>query len=87
MRHSSLFGDNFGKEAKMRVTRDNTGRFPERPFYTERELDQLFERIVTEFLRRRRGAVGFPLTTNELSILVEEHVSDLDLYADLALRR
>jgi len=46
----------------MRVTRDNTGRFPERPFYTERELDQLFERIVTEFLRRRRGAVGFPLT-------------------------
>ena len=28
--------------------------------------------------------MGFPLTTNELSILVEEHVSDLDLYADLS---
>lgn len=68
----------------MRSIRDTTGRFPERPFYEERELDRLFEEIVVDFLRRRRGAATFPITTDELTVLVEGDVSDLDLYADLS---
>ncbi len=68
----------------MRTTRDASGRFPERPFYTERELDDMFEHIVTSFLRQRRNAIAFPLTTDDLTVLIEEDVSDLDLYADLS---
>jgi hypothetical protein len=67
----------------VRSIRDTTGRFPERPFYEERELDQMFERIVVDFLRRRRGTVAFPITTDELTVLIEADVSDLDPYADL----
>lgn len=68
----------------MRSIRDTTGRFPERPFYEERELDQLFEGVVVAFLRHRRGAPTFPITTDELTVLIEGDVSDLDQYADLS---
>lgn len=67
----------------MRSIADPTGRFPERPFYKESELDSLFENLVVQFLKRRRGAVEFPLTTDELTILIEKDVNELDLYADL----
>jgi len=58
--------------------------FGERPHYEPRELDGIFEKIVTDFLRKKHGEVVFPLTTDDLTTLVETHVSDLDQYADLA---
>jgi Zn-dependent peptidase ImmA (M78 family) len=63
---------------------DRGGRFPQRPYYTQQELDQECEAIVGRFLRARRGKVAFPLSTNDLTILVEQHCSDVDQYADLS---
>lgn len=68
----------------VRSIHDPTGRFPERPYYQERELDQMFEGIVVDFLQRRHGLARFPITTDELTILIEGDVSDLDQYADLS---
>ena len=68
----------------VRSIRDPSGRFPERPYYQERELDQMFEGIVVGFLQRSHGSARFPITTDELTVLIEGDVSDLDQYADLS---
>ena len=66
----------------MRWIPDTTGRFGLRPHFERTEIDQQCERLVTEFLRSR-GAVRWPLSTDELTVLVEQNVSELDVYADL----
>lgn len=63
---------------------DATGRFAERPHYTLDELDQECERIVSAFLRTRRGDVQFPIATDDLRVLIEHHDASLDAYADLS---
>lgn len=68
----------------MRYVRDQTGRFAERPHYEPKELDQMFERIVVDFLTKRYGKVAFPLTTEDLTVLIEQDTHDLDSYADLS---
>ncbi|MES2784701.1 MAG: ImmA/IrrE family metallo-endopeptidase [Pseudomonadota bacterium] len=65
------------------MIRDNTGRFKQRPHYSPQELDAESETLVTEFLIRRKGAARFPLSTDDLTSLLEKHVEDLDLYSDL----
>ncbi|MPR06298.1 ImmA/IrrE family metallo-endopeptidase [Microvirga tunisiensis] len=64
--------------------RDPTRRFRERPFYRPEEIDAACERLVNEFLLKHRGKVEYPLTTDDLTILIERNVRDLDLYADLS---
>lgn len=68
----------------VRYIPDPTGRFVERPFWREAELDRECERIITTFLRRLRGQVEFPIETEDLKTLLEEEVEDLDQYADLS---
>src|SRR6266542_3932867 len=68
----------------MKWVRDLSARLPERPHYDPVELDRECESLVSAVLLRRRGAVQFPLTTDDLTTLLEEHTADLDLYADLA---
>jgi len=63
---------------------DRTGRFPERPYYLPGELDQECERIITRFLSDLYGEVKFPVTTDDLTKLIERDADDLDLYADLS---
>lgn len=67
----------------MQYVKDRTGRFPERPHYEPKELDVLFERIVIDFLNPRYGKIEFPITTSDLTVLIECDVKDLDVYADL----
>ena len=62
---------------------DTTAR-ERRPYYEPSELDAECERIVMDFLRQKYGLLSFPLSTDDLSILVEKDTSDLDLYADLS---
>ena len=81
---SSRSGGCSTEKVTVRSIRDPSGRFPERPYYQERELDQMFEGIVVGFLQRRHGSARFPITTDELTILIEADVSDLDVYADLS---
>ena len=68
----------------MKWVPDATGRLAERPHYLAEEIDQECESRVATFLRRGAGRVAFPLSTNALTILLEQDASDLDLYADLS---
>jgi hypothetical protein len=68
----------------MRWIADNTGRFQWRPYYEQAELDAECEQIVSAFLKAKNGAIRFPISTDDLSVMVEQDTSDLDLYADLA---
>ena len=67
----------------MKMLPDQTGRFAERPHYTLEELDRDCERIISAFLRKRHGEVRFPVTTDELNVLIEQTGASLDAYADL----
>jgi hypothetical protein len=68
----------------MRYVRDLTGRFRERPHYDPKELDIMFEDIVIGFLKAQHRKVEFPVTTSDLTVLIEEDADDLDCYADLS---
>jgi len=68
----------------MRWVPDHTGRFRWRPWYDAGEIDGLCEDRVRRFLRARHGRVFYPLSTNDLTLLIEQEVDDLDLYADLS---
>ena len=67
----------------MRYVRDQTGRFAERPHYQPKELDILFERLVGDFLKSRHGKVEFPISTDDLTVMIERDTHDLDTFADL----
>ena len=68
----------------MRMVEDDTGRFPGRPVFSRREIDETCERIVAELLKERHGAVGYPVLTDDLTVLIERDTEDLDLFADLS---
>jgi len=67
----------------MRNVRDTVHGFQERPHYEPSELDTLFEHAVTAFLKKKYGAIDFPILTDDLTTLIEQDVSALDQYADL----
>ncbi len=67
----------------MRMIRDRTGRFTERPHYETTELEVECERLVCEYLVEKHGRVIWPVSTDDLTVLLEQHVEKLDLYADL----
>ena len=68
----------------MRWTKDLTGRFPERPYYPQEELDSLSEEWIVGFLDDRYGKAEFPVSTEDLTVMIECDTSDLDQYADLS---
>lgn len=68
----------------VRMVPDRTGRFPERPHYQPAELDNECDRIITQFVRGLYGDVRFPVTTDDLTKLIERDADDLDFYADLS---
>lgn len=68
----------------VKMIRDNTGRFAERPFYAARDLDDECERLICELLVKRHGKVDYPVETDDLTVLIEMHDADLDPYADLS---
>ena len=66
----------------MRWVRDLSGRLPKRPHYEAEELDRACEDLIRE-LQGLRSTV-FPITTDDLTVLIEQRAADLDLYADLS---
>lgn len=62
---------------------DRTGRFSQRPHYRAEELDLECEEIICRFLHQAYGEVKFPVSTEDLTRLIERDTDDLDLYADL----
>lgn len=67
----------------MKWIRDTTGRFRLRPHYTDSELEEICEEAICRFLRDRHGKAIFPVSTADLTVLIEQHVDDLDSYSDL----
>src|SRR2546428_7926675 len=68
----------------MEWVTDKKGLFGKRPHYLQEELDSECERIVSEFLQRRYGRVRFPISTDDLTVMIEQDGADLDPYADLS---
>ncbi len=68
----------------VRMVPDETGRFAKRPHYSPDELDRECERVVSVFLSKKRGDIRFPIVTDDLRILIEQHDASLDAYADLS---
>ncbi|NCB49442.1 MAG: ImmA/IrrE family metallo-endopeptidase [Alphaproteobacteria bacterium] len=64
-------------------SKDNSGNFPIKPFYPPKEMDQITEEIVINFLNKKYKKVELPISTDDLCSLIEEYVDDLDLYASL----
>ena len=69
----------------MRYVRDTTGRFSRRPHYQPEELDRECENIITKFLKDKHGKAEFPVTTDDLTLLIERDTEDFDSYADLTV--
>jgi hypothetical protein len=67
----------------LKWTRDNTGRFRQRPHYRDAELEQICEDALSRFLNARHGKAVFPVTTSDLTVMIEQAVDDLDSYSDL----
>ncbi|MCA1599796.1 MAG: ImmA/IrrE family metallo-endopeptidase [Chloroflexi bacterium] len=63
---------------------DRTGRFPRRPYYSTDDLDALCEDRIRRFLSRQHGRIAYPISTDDLMVLLEQDADDLDLCADLA---
>ena len=68
----------------MRWIVDRTRRFQQRPYYAEHELDEQCQEIVAGFLKAKYGSAAYPITTDDLTVMIERDVAELDLYANLA---
>ena len=67
----------------VRWIKDPTGRFAERPYFSQEDLDILSEQWMVSFLRDMYGKAEFPVSTEDLTVMLESETSDLDQYADL----
>lgn len=63
---------------------DNKGRFARRPFYKPEELDAECELLLANFWRSSGKSPDVMIDTEALTVLIEQHVGDLDQYADLS---
>jgi len=70
----------------LKLIADNTGRFIDRPFYEPAELDVECEKVMSQFLRSVYSKVDYPVSTDDLTKLIERHVDDFDSYADLTAK-
>jgi uncharacterized protein DUF955 len=67
----------------VKLIPDSTRRFSKRPHYDSIELDIECEALVSAFLLAKHGDVRFPISTDDLTIFLEQKVEDLDSMADL----
>jgi IrrE N-terminal-like domain len=67
----------------LKWVRDNSGRFRQRPHYLPTELEEICEDTICTFLRERHGKISFPVSTADLTVLIEKAVDDLDSGCEL----
>ena len=67
----------------VKYVRDRTGRFSQRPHFEPEDLDRECESIIDSFLKEYNGEAKFPVSTDDLTRLIERDSDDLDLFADL----
>jgi hypothetical protein len=68
----------------VKMVADRMHGFGQRPHYEQRELDVMFEQLAVGFLKKKHGRVQFPFGTEDLKTFIEQHVDELDQYADLS---
>ena len=68
----------------MKWVRDNTRRFQRRSYYAQQEIDVQCEAVVARFFKGKGGTPSYPISTDDLTVMIEQDVSSLDLYANLA---
>jgi hypothetical protein len=68
----------------VKMIPDRTGRFPERPHWEIRELEQMCEETITAFLRQHFGFERIPVPTEAVTMLIERDAADLDLATNLS---
>ena len=68
----------------MKIITDKTGRFRNRIYYDQSELDFECEDLITKLLVTKYGCINFPIKTDDISVLIEQKTSDFDMYADLS---
>lgn len=68
----------------MKWVKDQTGRFAFRPHYLPEELDAECEKLIADFLLQQHGKIDYPISTEDLTVLIETLTDDLDLYANLS---
>lgn len=68
----------------VKMISDPTGRFPKRPFLKPEDLDRECESVITRLLRKRHNSVNFPISTDDLHVLIEQEDANLDTCADLS---
>ena len=67
----------------MKWVRDRTRRFQWRPYYDQQEIDVQCEEVLSSYWRSRSTTPRYPISTDDLTVLIEQGVSELDLYANL----
>ena len=67
----------------MKKLIDESGRFPYRLHYEKEELDSSCEDLMLGFLLERYEEIKFPVSTDDLEVLVEQNTFLLDTYAKL----
>jgi Zn-dependent peptidase ImmA (M78 family) len=67
----------------VKWTRDDTGRFRQRPHYLPDELESICDKAISGFLTEKYGQVRFPVTTSDITVLIEKAVDDFDNGCDL----
>jgi hypothetical protein len=68
----------------VRYVPDRTGRFFDRPHYQPKEIDHICEQMLAEYYRKKKRQLELPITTDDLTLMIEEDVSDFDGFADLS---
>lgn len=67
----------------MKYQIDETGRLPEKPKYSHKELNNMAEKVLFDASDILGKNIQYPITTDKLTVIIERYVDDLDLYADL----
>ena len=63
---------------------DNTGTFGIRPYYPLSELNSRFDELWVSYCKSKGKATHYPIPTDDITNIIEQHTSDLDIYADLS---
>lgn len=67
----------------MKYQIDETGRLPEKPKYSQKELNNMAEEVLFASSDILGQNIQYPISTDKLTVIIEKYVDDLDLYADL----
>lgn len=68
----------------MKMIPDNSGRFPERPYYEIEELEEECEAIIESLLMSRYGQHAIAVPTEAFIEPLERETAKLNVYCDLS---